>query len=206
MSTPDEYKLFTKLVQDTFTIYEQTGSNSRSNEKVKFLQTGIMNMINTSLDNKYHTKMEQNVPSINDTGQKKCDIIIYDDQKPLAVFPVKCIMSNYSQNKNNYFENLTGEITHIMWANKDIKICPINIVASDVPYKNKNGIITKFEHVGSKLDIYQELVKHGLCTKVINYIIDVKYSCTIGEHYKVPEIINIPSYTSIASLLTELNL
>ena len=60
---------------------------------------------------------------------------------------------------------------HLKWANSSIKICPINIIPAILPYKNKQGQITKFEHIDTQFEIYQELVEHGLCEKVLNYVI-----------------------------------
>lgn len=64
---------------------------------------------------------------INSSGYKKCDIVILKNNKPYIIFPVKIIKSNYKQNKNNSWENLTGEIMQLLWANPNIKIIPINI-------------------------------------------------------------------------------
>ena len=56
-------------------------------------------------------------------------------------------MSNYSQNKNNMWENLAGECVHLNFANKILKIMPINIILNKTPYKNIKGIITKIENI-----------------------------------------------------------
>jgi hypothetical protein len=202
---------FLKIISQSFIIYEQTGSNSRSSDKVKYLQNSLMDMMKHALDKLslgeiYKLKTEQCIKSINDTGNKRCDIIIYCGTEPIAVFPVKFIMSNYSQNKNNYFESLTGELCHLKWANPTLKICPINIISSIVPYKNKGGIIKKFEHVGNKMDIYNELVRHGLCSDMVNCIIDVKYLCKIGEKYRVPEIIGMSRHIDFGSIFKNIGL
>ena len=206
-----EQERFLEIVSHSFFIYEQTGSNSRSNEKVKYLQNGIMSMmkdalVKLSLGELYQVKTEQIIKSINDAGEKRCDIIIYRDHEPVAIFPVKFIMSNYSQNKNNYFENLTGELCHLKWANPGLKICPINIISSLIPYKKQGGIITKFERVGNKMDIYKELVNHGLCTEILNYTIDVKYQCQIGEKYRAPEITSMSQYIEFSAIFQKLDL
>jgi len=206
-----EQESFLGIISESFNIYERTGANSRSNEKVKYLQDGIMNIMKNTLkklllDSVYQVKTEQNIKSINDTGEKKCDIIIYWGHEPVAIFPVKFIMSNYSQNKNNYFENLTGELYHLKWANPELKICPINIISSVVPYKKYNGIITKFEQVCHKMDIYAELVHHGLCSEMINYIINVKYQCQVGDKYKAPIIEGMSGYVEFSVIFKKLDL
>ena len=39
--------------------------------------------------------------------------MVLHDNIPIIVMPVKIIMTNYKQNKNNYFENQIGEVTSI---------------------------------------------------------------------------------------------
>jgi len=113
-----ERKQFLEIISQSFIIYERTGANRRSNEKVKYLQDGIMDMmkdtlVKLSLDVMYHIETEHPIKSIDDMGRKRCDIVVCRGHDPVAIFPIKFIMSNYSQNKNNYFENLTGELCHI---------------------------------------------------------------------------------------------
>lgn len=120
------------------------------------------------------------------------------------IFPVKFIMTNYSQNKNNYFENLTGELCHLKWANPHIKICPINIVPSILPYKDNKGVIKKFEKLGTKMAIYGELVKHDLCDEFMNYIINVEYQCHIGDKYSSPSILGISPHITFREIFIKL--
>jgi len=90
-----------------------------------------------------------------------------------------------------------------------VKICPINIISSIVPYKKQGGVIAKFEYIRNKMDniyIYIELVHHGLCTEIINYVIDVKYQCQIGEKYKAPEIIGMSNYIEFCDIFKKLDL
>ena len=44
---------------------------------------------------------------------KKVDITITKQNKPIAGFAIKFVMQNYSQNSNNYFENMLGETANI---------------------------------------------------------------------------------------------
>lgn len=52
-------------------------------------------------------------------------------------------MNNYSQNSNNYFENMLGETANIRCAN--IPYFQIFIIPEKLPYYNKQGLIQKWE-------------------------------------------------------------
>lgn len=76
---------------------------------------------------------------------KKVDITIEkaDTQIPVAGIGVKFVMQNYSQNSNNYFENMLGETANIRTAN-----CPyfqIFIILDKLPYYKNSGELTKWE-------------------------------------------------------------
>lgn len=76
---------------------------------------------------------------------KWVDITIEDInlKKPVAGIGVKFIMQNYSQNSNNYFENMLGETANIRAAN-----CPyfqIFIILDKLPYYKKGCDIKKWE-------------------------------------------------------------
>ena len=77
---------------------------------------------------------------------KKVDITVCsaDTQTPLAGIAVKFVMQNYSQNSNNYFENMLGETANIRANN-----CPyfqIFIILDRLPYYKKDTKrITKWE-------------------------------------------------------------
>jgi hypothetical protein len=80
-------------------------------------------------------------------------------------------MTNYKQKKNNMWENLTGELSHIKWCNKNIKIIPINIFMNKTPYLKTDKKIKKFEQITKKdIDIYNILIEKELCYDIINYI------------------------------------
>lgn len=76
---------------------------------------------------------------------KWVDITIEDVnlKKPVAGIGVKFVMQNYSQNSNNYFENMLGETANIRTTN-----CPyfqIFIILDKLPYYKKGGGIKKWE-------------------------------------------------------------
>jgi hypothetical protein len=135
--------------------------------------------------------LEYNVPADNSRGAKKCDIVVLKNSTPHIVFPVKFIMSNYNQNRNNYWENQTGEIMHLVWKNPDLIIVPINLIFNEVPYLSKNKI-KKFETITFQktFKIYDNLAKNIInVADVINLIVDVEHSCKVGDNYdKCPDI------------------
>lgn len=76
---------------------------------------------------------------------KWVDITIEDIslKKPVAGIGVKFVMQNYSQNSNNYFENMLGETANIRTAK-----CPyfqIFIILDKLPYYKKGGELKKWE-------------------------------------------------------------
>ena len=76
---------------------------------------------------------------------KWVDITIEDTNtnKPIAGIGVKFVMQNYSQNSNNYFENMLGETANIRTAN-----CPyfqIFIILDKLPYYKEGGKLKKWE-------------------------------------------------------------
>jgi len=76
---------------------------------------------------------------------KMVDITIKERRTGKAVggIAVKFVMQNYSQNSNNYFENMLGETANIRTAN-----CPyfqIFIILDKLPYYKKGGELQKWE-------------------------------------------------------------
>lgn len=137
---------FLTVVGNSFKKFLQTGS--RSNEKLKILHgaiakdlkerlgigymvcsLGIGNGKEEKLDGRYIDKV--------------VDITIKKGQKSIAGIGVKFVMQNYSQNSNNYFENMLGETANIRCAN--IPYFQIFIIPDMLPYYNKQGLLQKWE-------------------------------------------------------------
>ncbi len=76
---------------------------------------------------------------------KMVDITIEDakTQKPIAGIGVKFVMQNYSQNSNNYFENMLGETANIRTAN--YPYFQIFIILDKLPYYKNSGELQKWE-------------------------------------------------------------
>ena len=72
---------------------------------------------------------------------KKVDITITQNGKPVAGIGVKFVMQNYSQNSNNYFEGMLGETANIRAAR--YPYFQIFIIPHKLPHYNKDG---KFKH------------------------------------------------------------
>ena len=84
---------------------------------------------------------------------------MYKNENPHTVFPVKLVMTNYKQNKNNTWENLTGECCHLRWKNKNLNIIPINVFMSKMPYLKKDKTIKHFEEMEYRYIENYEILK-----------------------------------------------
>lgn len=121
---------------------------SRSNEKLKILHWEIAKDLINKLWNSY---------SINSLWiwngkewkirwryiDKNVDITINLNNKPIAGIWVKFVMQNYSQNSNNYFENMLWETANIR--SNNIPYYQIFIIPDRLPYYNNKWEITNWE-------------------------------------------------------------
>ena len=197
----DEMNKFINIIKETYELYIKHGP--RSNISVNYFHTYIKNEL-IKIFNKpdYSVMLEYNVNSTNSSGIKKCDIVILKSNIPYIIFPVKIIKSNYKQNKNNSWENLTGELQHLIWANENIKIIPINIFMNKTPYLKSNKKIQKFENITiNDISIYKLLLSKNIAYDIINYIILVAHNNIINENFdKSPNILGFDSTTPFRSL------
>lgn len=74
---------------------------------------------------------------------KKVDITVKKDGNAIAGIAVKFVMQNYSQNSNNYFENMLGETANIRC--KNYPYFQVFIILDKIPYYNKDKQITRWE-------------------------------------------------------------
>ncbi len=192
----------------SYNLYFKNGSRSplKVNEFHEYIKQEITCVIKNCKSKIYDVKLEQNINSVNATNKKKCDIVVYKNNVPYIVFPVKMIMSNYKQNKNNGWENLTGELSHLIWANNNLIIIPINIFMNKVPYLNKNQEVVKYETIlYSDICNYELLKEKQLAYEILNYIIDVNQTNPINEKYTIqPDIIGFNIKTKYKSFKTML--
>jgi hypothetical protein len=140
---------------------EYLRSHRRSNEKLKILHGKIADDLQGRLGKEYEVKAlgfgnEQEAVIIGRYINKKVDITVVKNGFQIAGIAVKFIMTNYAQNSNNYFESMLGETANIRSANK--KYFQVIILPEELPYFDKEDIITKTEHITRhNLDKYIKL-------------------------------------------------
>ena len=154
----DNNEEFLQTIQQAFHKYLQT--SSRSNEKLIILHGKISNDLQELLPDYTIQSLgigdgkEQSI-----TGRyldKKVDIKISKDNKTICGIAVKYVMSNYSQNSNNYFENMLGETANIRSFN--IPYFQILILQEKMPYFKDDGTIAKIEEITEhNIDKYVKL-------------------------------------------------
>tara|TARA_Y100000389_G_C17438198_1_gene506878 strand:+ start:94 stop:948 length:855 start_codon:yes stop_codon:yes gene_type:complete len=193
---------FLNIIKEVFEKYISNGA--RSNEKVKKLHGAIYLKLKKIIEGykNYYVKMEEIVDSVNSSGKKQCDIVILKNGKVYIIFPVKFIMTNYYQNKNNSWENLTGELQHLKWANDKIYLIPINIIFNKIPYLKNDKKIKKYEEITyeKSFKIMNILKEKDLAYELINYIIEVEQNCKINEEYnQCPTLIKFNDNTPFRS-------
>lgn len=137
---------FLLVVRDSFKKFLET--SSRSNEKLKILHGAISKDLQLRLGNAYHVKSLGigDGKEIKIDGRyidKAVDITILKNDEPIAGIGVKFVMQNYSQNSNNYFENMLGETANIRCAN--IPYFQIFIIPDRLPYYKNDGTFQKWE-------------------------------------------------------------
>ncbi len=137
---------FLTVVGNSFKKFLETGS--RSNEKLKILHGAIAKDLKERLGTGY-TVCSLGIGNGKEEKldgryiDKVVDITIKKGQKSIAGIGVKFVMQNYSQNSNNYFENMLGETANIRCAN--IPYFQIFIIPDTLPYYNKQGLLQKWE-------------------------------------------------------------
>ena len=136
-----------EVIRDSFKSYLEIGT-SRSTAKLKILHGSISKDIKNRLGSGYSIKSQ----GCGDDKEgiiegkyypKNVDITVYHNGKPVAGYAVKFVMRNYSQNSNNYFENMLGETANIR-AN-GIPYFQIFIIFDKVPYYKKGGSLAKYD-------------------------------------------------------------
>ena len=71
------------------------------------------------------------------------DITVKKKEEAIAGIGVKFVMQNYSQNSNNYFENMLGETANLRSA--EHPYFQIFIILDKLPYYNRSKEITRWE-------------------------------------------------------------
>jgi hypothetical protein len=100
-------------------------------------------------------------------------------------------MTSYLKNRNNYFENITGEVYLLKQANPDLKIVPINFILDKIPNLTNDKKIKNFEMITheNSFNVYSTLIKSGIIYDIYNVVIKTEHSCQIGDKYDQPPLI-----------------
>lgn len=148
---------FLEVIRESFRAYLYSHS-SRSTLKLKALHGCIANDLQKQLGQKYEIKSQGygNGKEEEIGGRyypKKVDITISLEGKPIAGIAVKFVMRNYSQNSNNYFENMLGETANLR-ANS-IPYFQIFIIFDKIPYFKADKKFRNYEEISKrKLEKY----------------------------------------------------
>ncbi|MEO1958057.1 MAG: hypothetical protein ABGX23_00735 [Nautiliaceae bacterium] len=139
---------FLEIIKESIKVFINT--SSRSNKKLKVLHGGIKDLLQEEFI-KEGIKLDLVSLTLDSSVEdvvkgryydKRVDISIRDD-KVVGAIGVKFVMNNYSQNANNYFENMLGETANIR--STDIPYFQIFILFDKVPYFDNNGRIKRIE-------------------------------------------------------------
>lgn len=139
---------FLEKIKKAFDKFLTTGSNS--NEKLKILHGSIAKDLQNLLGDEYivHSLGYGDGKEVIMHGRymdKMVDIGIEKNGEIIAGIALKYIMQNYSQNSNNYFENMLGETANIRTSEKSY--FQIIILPTKVPYYKDGGELKKIEEI-----------------------------------------------------------
>jgi len=139
---------FLQTIKKSFIKFLET--HPRSNKKLIILHGAIADDIKNRLGREYEVKSlgTGNGKEGETDGRymgKTVDILISKNKNDIAGVGIKFVMNNYSQNSNNYFENMLGETANIRTNNKEY--FQILILPEEMPYYNKKGEIKKWEKI-----------------------------------------------------------
>ncbi|MDR2624495.1 MAG: hypothetical protein LBC39_08060 [Methanobrevibacter sp.] len=142
---------FLKILIKGFKKYTETGSNST--EKLKIIHGAIkidlQDLLITNNDLQYGViGMDTNGgKELKVAGRyitdKSVDIAVIERNKYVGVLEFKFVMQNYSQNSNNYFENMLGQTANMKTCN--IPCFQIFVSFENLPYFKDDGKISKIE-------------------------------------------------------------
>jgi hypothetical protein len=139
---------FLQTIEKSFIKFLET--HPRSNKKLIVLHGAIADDIENRLGKMYEIRslgIGNNKEGKMDGRymEKTVDILISKNKKDIAGIGVKFVMNNYSQNSNNYFENMLGETANIRTNNG--AYFQIFILPEEMPYYNKKGKIIRWEKI-----------------------------------------------------------
>jgi hypothetical protein len=138
---------FLLAIEKSFGEFIVSGT-SRSTKKLVPLHGAIANDMHERLGEAYEIKAQGFALGKEGTingryMDKKVDILVSRAERAIGGIAVKFVMQNYSQNANNYFENMLGETANIRSA-----CCPyfqIFIIPDKLPYYTNGGVFKHWE-------------------------------------------------------------
>jgi hypothetical protein len=155
-------KEFLEVIRESFKTYLMVDT-SRSTAKLKTLHGHIARDLQELFGREYTIQSQgfgdDKEGNINGRYYpKNVDITVQKNGKPVAGYAVKFVMRNYSQNSNNYFENMLGETANIR-ANS-VPYFQIFIIFEQVPYYKSGGAFHRYDVITEhNLDKYFALSK-----------------------------------------------
>lgn len=155
-------KQFLDVIRESFRVYLNVDT-SRSTAKLKSLHGKIAEDIQEIFGPQYNV-LSQGIGNDSEgtiDGRyypKNVDITVCKDGKPVAGYAIKFVMRNYSQNSNNYFENMLGETANIRA--KSVPYFQVFIIFEKVPYYKTGGKFSKYDVISEhNLEKYHALSK-----------------------------------------------
>lgn len=139
---------FLQVIGESFIKFLNT--SARSNKKLEILHGAIAKDLSDRLGNEYSVYSlgigkGKEAKMSGRYMEKTVDITISKKEADIAGVAIKFVMNNYSQNSNNYFENMLGETANIRANNK--KYFQIVVLPEQMPYYDKSGLIKKWEKI-----------------------------------------------------------
>lgn len=148
---------FLNSIRDAFLIFlkgwQEGKAASRSTEKLKLLHGNIAKDIQQRLGSNYSV----HALGIGDGKEeiiigryidKKVDITICQNNKPIAGVGIKFVMQNFAQNANNYFENMLGETANIQC--QSVPYFQILVLPEKIPYFQSGRKFKKWEQLNQE--------------------------------------------------------
>lgn len=147
ISFPLTNKGFLRALSNSFSRFLES-KTSRSTAKLKPLHGAIAEDLHRRLGNDYEIA-SQGYASGKEGKirgryfEKAVDIVIKKEGEVIAGIAIKFVMQNYSQNSNNYFENMLGETANIRSAK--FPYFHIFVIFDKVPHYDRSGKISHWE-------------------------------------------------------------
>ena len=139
---------FLAAMQESYRMVQRHGT--RSNQKTRVLHGWVQDELGRELGDDYAFTGQSptNTREANVGGMyydKNVDVLIARDRQELGVISIKFVISNYWQNSVNYFEQQIGETANLR--RRNIVYGNLFCVTNPIPYKNRDGIITRRETI-----------------------------------------------------------